>query len=185
MQAAYTFWIIGLPSSGKTTLASSVCEELGLIHLDSDETRSFLIPNPCFKQEETEFVYRSLIFTSNILNNKGHNVIISATAHLKKYRTLASATIGNCRNIYIECPIDVCESRDVKGLYKNSRNGSIKSLPIKIIGKNDDYVKKHYKEVDVYELPEQFDLLINSSILSVEESAILLKEYIKKTLNSV
>jgi hypothetical protein len=60
----------------------------------------------------------------------------------------------------------------------------IKTLPIKIIEKNEDYINKHYKAIDIYELPEWFDLLIDNSVLSVEESAGLLRGYIEKVLGS-
>jgi len=184
MQTGYTFWIMGLPQSGKTSLASSICKELDLIHLDSDELRKHLISNPTFKQKEREFVYRSLISHSRILNDQGRNVILSATGHLKTYRTMANDIIKNCRFIYLECPIEVCERRDFRGVYEASRKGLIETLPIKIVEKNEDYIKKHYKQVDVYEFPKQFDLLIDNSVDRSKEPVAVLKEYIKKTLRN-
>jgi len=184
MQIGYTFWIMGLPQSGKTSLASSIRQELDLIHLDSDELREHLIPNTTYEQEERELIYKSLISVSHVINEQGRNVIISATGYLEKYRIMANKMIKNCKFIYLECPIEICERRDFKGVYEASRKGSIKTLPIKIVGRNENYIKEHYNEVDVYEFPEQFDLLIDNSVDHSEKPVIALKEYIKKALRN-
>ena len=182
MFKGFTFWLMGVPSSGKTTLASAVRKEFELAHLDSDEMRKFLIPCPMFAQGEREFVYRSMIYTCHQLNKNGINVIISATANLEKYRELANEMLTNLKLIHIECAIEVCEKRDDKMLYKKSREGLITTVPIKIIGQNDEHINKHYKEVDVFEFPKKVDLSIDTAILELAESTSVLREYIKRTL---
>ncbi|MCL2634148.1 MAG: adenylyl-sulfate kinase [Oscillospiraceae bacterium] len=174
----YTFWLFGLPSSGKTTLASLLCDKYDLVHLDSDEMRKFLTPNPTFLQNEREIVYRSMIHSCYLLNNNGKNVIVSATANLEKYRTLADEMLENIKKIYIKCPLEICEQRDVKGLYKKSMEGLITTVPIKIIGENDRYVYEKYKETDIFEAPTKSDLIINTAELDIESSIIKLSEYI-------
>jgi len=183
MQSGYTFWVMGLPQSGKTYLGKSVYQELDLIHLDSDAMREHLFPIPTYEQQEREIVYKSLICSSRVLNDQGRSVILSATGYLEKYRIMANNIITNCRFIYLECPIEICEKRDIKKVYEDSRNGLKDNLPIKIIGKNEDYIKKHYKMVDVYEYPKRFDLLIDNSVDNPKKPITLLKEYIKKTLH--
>ncbi|MCL2107961.1 MAG: adenylyl-sulfate kinase [Oscillospiraceae bacterium] len=178
----HTFWLMGLPSSGKTTLASAVRDEFELTHLDSDEMRKFLTPSPMFAQGEREFVYRGIIYTCHQLNKNGINVIISATANLEKYRDLASEMLTNLKWIHIECPIEICEKRDDKKLYVKSREGLFTTVPIKIIGQNDEHISKHYKEVDVFEYPEKVDFSINTATLGLIESTNVLREYIKKIL---
>lgn len=182
MRKRYTFWLTGLPSSGKTTLAASVSKEYNLVHLDSDEIREFLTPTPNFTQEERELVYRSLIYTSYVLNNNDHDVIVSATANLERYRAIANSIIRNYRTIYIDCPVEICEHRDVKGLYKKSRKGTIQTVPMRIEGQNDDYINAHYKNVDVFQAPKQYDLLINTSTLTLKDSIDLLRQYIEASL---
>lgn len=181
--SAYTFWLFGLPSSGKTTLASSVYEEFNLTHLDSDKIRIFLTPNPVFTQNEREFVYRSIIHSCYLLNENGIDVIVSATANLNKYRILAKDILNNLKMIYTECSIEICEKRDLKGLYKNSRNGLLSTVPIRIEGQNDEYINQYYKNVDVFDFPTEIDFSINTSILKIEESTNILREYIKSVLN--
>lgn len=173
-----TFWLSGLPSSGKTTLASLVIKDVPLIHLDSDEMRKTLTPNPCYSCEEREIVYRSIIYFCKILNNNGHNVIVSATINLRKYRTIAKKTIYRYREIYIKCPIQVCEQRDVKGLYKLSKEGRISTVPLRILGENDKYVEKHYNKSDVYEVPKNPQLILDTSTQSIEKCCEELKSYI-------
>lgn len=175
-----TFWLTGMPSSGKTTLSIEVSKEIPIIHLDSDEMRRSLTPNPNYSQDEREIVYRSIIYFCEVLNNNGHNVIVSATANLKKYRILAKRMITKYHEIYIKCPIDVCEKRDVKGLYRLSREGKISTVPLKIYGKNEKYVETYYERVDVYEEPENPHLILDTSKQSIKQCCEILINYIKK-----
>ena len=179
MENTYTFWLIGLPSSGKTTLAASVREQFSLVHLDSDEIRTFLTPDANYIQDR-ETVYRSLIYMCKLLNEEGRrNVIVSATANLKKYRDFARETIKNYKEIYIQCPIQECETRDRKGLYAKAKNGVIKTVPMKIAGENDDYIKEHYgDEADIFDPPEKCDLVINTDNNDENSSIKKLSEYI-------
>jgi len=180
MKKAYTFWMIGLPSSGKTTLASEVCKKIKLVHLDSDEIRSSIVTNPDFSRKESEILYGCMMHMSRIFNDLGHNVIVSATSHLEKYRDKVKKSITNFKYIYIKCPVEVCEQRDVKGLYKESREGRVATFPIKVIGENEDYINMYYKSVEIFESPEKFDLSINTSELTLNESVNILKSFIEK-----
>ena len=184
MKQGYTFWLIGLPSSGKTTLAASVRARFDLVHLDSDEIRNFLTPKPDYSKDERKIVYRSFIYMCKLLNEAGCNVIISATANVKKYRKVARKTIKNYREIYIKCPVKICEERDVKGLYAKAKDRKIKTIPIKIVGKNEKYIMKKYRQADVFEPPkgEECDLKIDATEdknISIEK----LSEYIEKIIN--
>lgn len=175
-----TFWLTGIPSSGKTTLSMTVSKEMSLIHLDSDEVRKILTPNPSYTQVEREIVYRSIIYFCQMLNDNGHNVIVSATANLSKYRMLAKQMITRYREIYIKCPLEICEQRDVKDLYKLSREGKISTVPVKILGKNEEYVDTYYYNVDIYEEPKSPQLIVDTSNQNIEQCCEMLKKYIKK-----
>jgi adenylylsulfate kinase len=184
MLKAFTLWLMGLPSSGKTTLAAAVKDKFQLIHLDSDEMRIFLTPNPQFLQNEREFVYRSMIHSCFLLNKAGVNVILSATANLERYRELADGMLTNVKKIYIDCPIEVCEKRDVKDLYKKSKEGFAATVPMRISGVNDQYIDSNYKSTDIFEPPVKCDLIINTALLSEIESIKVLSDYIQKVLKS-
>ena len=173
-----TFWLTGMPSSGKTTLAVEVLKNISIIHLDSDEIRKSLTPNPSYSQEEREIVYRSIIYFCEVLNSNGHDVIVSATANLKKYRVLAKHMITKYHEIYIKCPLEVCEKRDVKGLYRLSREGKISTVPLRIYGKNEKYIETFYNKVDVYEEPENPCLILDTSKQDKQQCCEILINYI-------
>lgn len=174
-----TFWLIGIPSSGKTTLAKMVADRFHFSHLDSDVVRLFLTPKPSFSQSERELVYRSIIYCCKILNEHNHNVVVSATANLQYYRTIASEFILRYREIYIKCPISVCEERDVKGLYRLSREGKINTVPMKIVGVNDKYVDSEYGLVDIFEEPSDARLVVDTSVLSIDDSFNQICSFVK------
>ena len=91
-----------------------------------------------------------------ILNNR--NVIVSFISPTKEIRDLAKEIIGleNFIEIYVNAPIELCERRDVKGLYKKVRAGKIKD----------------FTGIDSpYEAPEDPDLELRTDILSIEDSA--------------
>ncbi len=175
-----TFWLTGMPSSGKTTLSLEIVREISLIHLDSDVIREILTPHPSYSQAEREIIYRSIIYFCRVLNDNGHNVIVSATANLKRYRILAEQMLPNYHEIYIKCPLEICEKRDVKDLYKLSREGKISTVPLKIFGENDKYVEKYYNKVDVYEEPENPRLILDTYNQDKKRCCEILKNYIKE-----
>lgn len=113
---AWAIWITGLPGSGKTTIAKKVFEKLKtsvtLKHLQLDRVRKVITPNPRYTDEEREIVYASLAYMAHILVESGICVVIDATANRRKYRDRARELIPHFVEVYVECPLGVCVTRE-------------------------------------------------------------------------
>jgi adenylylsulfate kinase len=132
--SGFAIWLTGLPSSGKTATARALGRLLSRrkIHvqiLDSDELRKILTPNPTYLPEERDWFYRAITFLAGILTDNGVNVLISATAPRRVYRDGARSRIKRFAEVHIDCPIEVCRTRDTKGLWEQAMRGEISTLP--------------------------------------------------------
>jgi adenylylsulfate kinase len=117
-------WFTGLPSSGKSTLAKQVCQELtrrgsSCVVLDSDEVRELLSPAPGFDVKGRRDFYRTLAQLAAMLARQGHIVLVPATAHRRFYRALARRLAPRFVEVFVDTPKDECRRRDSKGLYEN------------------------------------------------------------------
>jgi adenylylsulfate kinase len=115
-------WISGLPSSGKSTLASAACDRLrraGIAScvLDGDAVRAALVPPPGYAAAERERFYRTLGNLAALLAGQGLVVLVAATAHRSEYRAHARAQVGVFLEVEVATPLEECRRRDTKGLY--------------------------------------------------------------------
>jgi adenylylsulfate kinase len=134
VRPGFAIWLTGLPSSGKTALAqvvSRLLHERGIAVqiLDSDELRRRLTPNPTYSLEERDWFYDVISFLAELLTANGVNVLIAATASRQVYRQAARGRIARFAEVYVECPPEVCRSRDLKGPWERADRGEITSLP--------------------------------------------------------
>ena len=169
-QNSKVIWLTGLSGSGKTTIAKKVERELfrkGFITqiLDGDNIRSGINNNLDFSIAGRKENIRRIAEVSKLFMNCGVitiNCFISPTIDI---RNEVKKIIGaeNIIEVYINAPLETCENRDTKGLYKKARNGEIKNLT----GIN-----------SVFEPPTKPDLEINTSTLTIEESKTKLLNYI-------
>ena len=129
---AAVLWFTGLSGSGKSTLAHAVENalfELGCrtYVLDGDNVRHGLNKNLGFSPEDREENIRRIGEVANLFTEAG---VFALTAFISPYRgdrdkARAIAGEGKFIEVYVECPLEVCEERDVKGLYKKARAGEI------------------------------------------------------------
>ena len=106
-------WITGLPGSGKSTLADALKKALpGFTVLRMDELRKIITPKPTYSDTERDIVYRSLVYLSKTLTERGDDVIIDATGNLRKWRDLARQIIPRYCEVYLRCPIELCIKRE-------------------------------------------------------------------------
>lgn len=134
-QKSKVLWCTGLSGSGKSTIAQALERKLyneGFFAqvLDGDNIRSGINNNLGFTIEDRKENIRRIAEVSKLYINSGIiciNSFISPTYEIREY---AKEIIGeeNFVEIYINAPIEVCENRDVKGLYKKARAGEIKSF---------------------------------------------------------
>ena len=129
---ARVIWFTGLSGSGKTTLAANLEKELFFRRffcqvLDGDNIRSGINSNLGFNETDRIENIRRIAEVSKLMVNAGIITICSFISPTHDIRELARNIIG--RNDFIEVflstPLDVCEKRDTKGLYKKARSGEI------------------------------------------------------------
>lgn len=113
MEKGAAFWLTGLPGSGKTTLALAAKEAIPrLVLLHMDEMRRIVTPQPTYSGEERDHLYMGLVFAALVLTREGHDVVIDATANMRKWRDSARSLIPNFHEIYIKCPLELCRERE-------------------------------------------------------------------------
>jgi len=122
-------WITGLPSAGKTLLASRLARRLPHpVMLDSDEVRLALAMND-YGPEGRELFYRALAGLAGLLARQGHVVIVAATSPGRHQRRLARSLAPRFIEVYVDTPATECAERDAKGLYAASARGDVDALP--------------------------------------------------------
>ncbi len=131
---AFAVWITGLPASGKSTLARALAEELAgrgtrVCILESDALRKILTPAPTYEEEERDTFYGAVAHFAGILAAHGVPVVIDATGNRRAYRDRARERIPSFLEVYVECPLPVCLSRDPKGIYRRGIEGSAPDVP--------------------------------------------------------
>ncbi len=128
-------WFTGLSGSGKSTLAGSL--EVHLHNqgvptyiLDGDNIRSGLNKDLDFSEESRKENIRRISEVSKLFLDAGTIILTAFISPYRSDRQAARELIGeeNFYEVFVECPIDVCEERDVKGLYAKARRGEIKNF---------------------------------------------------------
>ena len=154
-------WFTGLSGSGKTTIAHIVEEKLldagvPVEILDGDVVRENLSKGLGFSEEDRNTNIRRIAFVAHLLQRNGVFVITAAISPYKAIRDEARAMIKDFVEVYADAPLEVCEERDVKGLYAKARAGEIKGFT----GIDDPY-----------EAPDNAEVVCKTGEHSPEESA--------------
>lgn len=128
-------WFTGLSGSGKSTLAnlleSSLFEQGYLTCLlDGDGVRTGLNRDLGFSPEDRVENIRRIAEVAKLMMDSGLVVISAFISPFRTDRQLVSSLVGeeNYLEIFVDCPLEICEQRDVKGLYKKARAGIIKNF---------------------------------------------------------
>ena len=131
--AGLTVWFTGLSGSGKSTLGQSVCGHLTargyrVELLDGDEVRLFLSRGLGFSKQDRDENIRRIGFVAELLTRHGVITLVSAISPYREARESVRARIPNFLEVFVNAPIEECERRDVKGLYKRARAGELKAF---------------------------------------------------------
>ena len=126
-----TVWFTGLSGSGKSTLSLAVSEQLAangyrVQLLDGDEVRTFLSRDLGFSKPDRDENIRRIGYVAELLTKSGVITLVSAISPYRDARNAVRARIPNFLEVYVNAPVEECERRDVKGLYKRARSGEIK-----------------------------------------------------------
>ena len=122
-----TIWLFGLPCSGKTTLAEGLIGP-STVHLDGDYLRNTLNSDLGFSKEDRTENLRRAAGVAQALNEQGFDVVASFITPYRFQRELIAEKIEDVSFIYINAPVEVCEERDVKGMYEQARKGEIEDF---------------------------------------------------------
>ena len=161
-QQAKVLWFTGLSGSGKSTIALGLEKALHKKDfltqvLDGDNVRTGINNNLGFSDEDRTENIRRIAEVSKLFINCGIITINSFVSPTIEIRKQAKEIIGtdNFIEIFIDTPLEICEQRDVKGLYKKARAGEIKD----------------FTGIDApFEAPQNADLVIKTEDKSIEES---------------
>jgi adenylylsulfate kinase len=137
--------------------------------LDGDIIRSGINNNLGFSEEDRTENIRRIAEVSKLIMNCGVVVLCAFISPTDDIRRMAKEIIGadDFIEIFVDTPIEVCEQRDVKGLYQKARKGLIKDFT----GVNAPFEK-----------PQDADLVIDTSVVSLEESVAMVFEVIKERI---
>jgi adenylylsulfate kinase len=125
-----TIWLTGLSSAGKTTIAAAVCEGLRergckAEWLDGDVVRQHLCRGLGFTKADRDENIRRIGFVAELLTRNGIVTVVSAISPYRAARDEVRRRIGDFLEVYVNAPIEVCERRDHKGIYRRARAGEI------------------------------------------------------------
>jgi adenylylsulfate kinase len=165
-------WFTGLSGAGKSTIANIVVDELRARDrrvelLDGDEVREHLSKGLTFSKDDRDTNIRRIGWVAKVLARNG---VVAVTAAISPYRALRDELrdeITNFVEIHVATPLEVCEERDVKGLYAKARAGEIPQFT----GVDDPY-----------EAPLNPEVRLATAGRTPEESAAVVLEWLAANL---
>lgn len=122
-----TVWLFGLPCSGKTTLAEGLIGP-NTIHLDGDYLRNTLNSDLGFSKADRTENLRRAAGVAQAMNEQGFDVVASFITPYRSQRELIDEIVEDVAFVYVNAPLEVCEERDVKGMYEQAREGEIEGF---------------------------------------------------------
>lgn len=130
VEAGCVLWFTGLSGSGKSTIANHLFEvlqkkKIRCERLDGDLLRENLCKDLGYSKEDRDKNIERAAFVANILSRHGVIVLATFITPYESQRQFLKKNIEKYMEIYVNTPLEICEKRDVKGLYKRARQGEI------------------------------------------------------------
>ncbi|WP_445665893.1 adenylyl-sulfate kinase [Fodinibius sp. AD559] len=165
-------WFTGLSGSGKSTISEKVYAKLKeqgyeVEHLDGDAVRE-VFPTTGFSKKERDDHVKRVGFIASLLQKHGVFVVASFISPYQDARDFVRNMCQDFTEIHISTPLEVCEDRDVKGLYAKARKGEV-----------DNFTGIS----DPYEEPEDPELRIDTTDITPEEGVQRVFDYLQKEAN--
>lgn len=131
--ANMTLWLTGRPCAGKTTLGEHLRRELiqrgyRVVNLDGDVVRGRLNADLGFSENDRKENLRRVSHIAQLFNENGNFVIATFITPTNDLRAMVRANIKEFKLCYVRCSLQVCEKRDVKGMYQKARKGQIQDF---------------------------------------------------------
>ncbi|MBU1118801.1 sulfate adenylyltransferase [Patescibacteria group bacterium] len=173
----FVLWLTGLSQAGKSTISDSVFSELqkkGCLveRLDGDIVRESLTRDLGFSPQDRDENVRRVAFVAKLLSRNGVGVIASFITPYKRQREEIRMMVENYIEVYVNTPLEVCEKRDTKGMYKRAREGEI----------------THFTGIsDPFDVPKNPDIEVKTTCTSPDACAeqivsfLLQKGYVRNT----
>jgi len=169
-QAGPVIWLTGLSGSGKSTIANELelaLHKLGVKSyvLDGDNIRSGLNKDLGFSDSDRKENVRRIAEVAKLFSDSDTVTIVAFISPFRQERAEAQEIIGsdNFIEVHVGASLEVCEQRDVKGLYKKARSGEI----------------TNFTGIDSpYEAPDNPDILLESGKLTIDECVDELLDYL-------
>lgn len=171
-QKGFVVWFTGLSGSGKSTIARLVAEEIGLRRdrvelLSGNAFRRSLSSGLGFSREDRVTNVRRIGYVAKLLARNDVAVVTTTISPYRAIRDECRVVIGpGFIEVYVECPLEVCEQRDTKGLYARARRGEISDFT----GINDEY-----------EPPLNPEVTCRTAFESPDESAARVVAYLERS----
>lgn len=172
----HVFWLFGLSGAGKSTLATLLIEELrrrgvSVLALDGDVLRSGLCKGLGFSDEDRAENLRRAAEAARLGLQSGLFVVASFITPLESHRRLVAKILDpNLSFVHVSAPVEVCQARDVKGLYAGAKAGKVTQMT-GISAK--------------FEPPSRMELTLETAQQSVDSSGRELIEFARQRLNSL
>ncbi|MFC2112254.1 adenylyl-sulfate kinase [Bacteroidota bacterium] len=159
MNPPYVIWITGLPAAGKTTIGKALAESLKeqgqrVEHLDGDRLRE-LFPGTGFSKDDRDSHIHRVGYLAGMLEKNGVTVVATFISPYREAREFVRNQCNQFIEVYLATPLEECERRDPKGLYKKARKGEITQFT----GVDDPY-----------EAPENPEIRVDTSDKTIEET---------------
>nr|WP_246628124.1 adenylyl-sulfate kinase [Paenibacillus oenotherae] len=158
-------WLTGLSGSGKTSIANALRPLLANCYiLDGDVLRGGINQDLQFSEEDRIEAGRRTGEIANILLHAGLNVIVASISPHRATRNKVRSLVGDAFiEVFVQCPLEVCEQRDPKGLYRKARSGEI----------------THFTGIDSpYEEPVDPDVIVETNKLSLDACVARIMEFV-------
>ena len=174
-----TIWFTGLSGAGKSTVANLLVDRLrGMGRrvelLDGDEVRKNLSSGLGFSKEDRDANIRRIAYVAKLLSRNGVIAITAAISPYREIRDEARREIGNFVEVFVDCPLEICEERDVKGLYARARAGEIQQFT----GISDPYEPPRSPEVTLHTDKESPEESVNQIIAKLGDLGYLSGELV-------
>ncbi len=148
-QYGRVIWLTGLSAAGKTTLGRALCANLRALgyradQLDGDEIRRDLSSDLGFSPADRDENVRRIGQFAHMLAAQGLVVVVSAMSPFREARARVRDLIPNFIEVYVNAPVEICSSRDRKGLYQGARLGQLKDVP----GVDLPYEPPHHPQIE-------------------------------------
>jgi adenylylsulfate kinase len=169
-QAGFVLWFTGLSGAGKTTLAKLIEQELKtrsvrVERLDGDVVRQSLTADLGFSKEDRDKNIQRVTFVAKLLSRNGVGVLASFISPYRATRDWVRGEVTNFIEVFVDCSLEECIRRDVKGFYSKALAGEIPEFT---------------GVSDPYEAPLNPEISLNTTDESIEESLAQIMSYLEE-----